>query len=244
MSLSKDELERYARQLSMPGWGPEGQERVRSARVFLAGVGGLGCAAGVYLVTAGVGRVDVCDADAVERSNLNRQFLYTPRDVGQLKAELARERLAAVNPSVEVKAVPTEIDHATASSLIEGADVVVDCLDNIETRFALNRACIAARIPMVYAAVSEWTGYLSFLSPPDTPCLECFVTRTPPPVEPATPGPTPGALGALQAMEVLKHLTGTGNVMAGKLLILDGAGPRFDILDVDRDPACPACGSR
>ncbi len=225
----------------MPGWGQKGQERLAGARVFLAGVGGLGCAAGVYLATAGVGRMDVCDADAVERSNLNRQFLYTPRDVGRPKAELARDRLAALNPSIEVSALVTEIDHATAPELIAGADIVLDCLDNLETRFALNRACIAARVPMVYAAAADWTGYLSFLKPPETPCLECFVTRTPPPVEPAIPGCTPGTLGALQAMEALKYLTGIGNVFAGKLLVMDGAEPRFDVVAVDRDPSCAAC---
>jgi molybdopterin/thiamine biosynthesis adenylyltransferase len=241
VALTKDELERYSRQLSMPGWGTDGQERLARARLFIAGVGGLGCAAGAYLATAGVGHITVCDADHVERSNLNRQFLYTRGDVGRDKAPIAAERLAAMNPSVKVQAIVAEIDRATAAGLIGGHDLVVDGLDNLETRFALNRACIAERIPMVYAAVADFTGYLSFLKPPETPCLECFIGRTPPPVEPAIPGCTPGILGALQAMEAIKSLTGAGDVLAGRLLIMEGAEPRFDVIEIERDPRCPAC---
>lgn len=242
MTFSKDELERYARQISMPGWGTEGQGRLADARVFIAGVGGLGCAAGTYLAMAGVGRITVCDADHVERSNLNRQFLYERMDVGHDKAPIAAERLAAMNASIEVRALTVEIDHLTAFELIQGHDLVVDGLDNLETRFALNRACVAQHVPMIYAAVADFTGYLSFLHPPETPCLECFIGRTPPPVEPAIPGCTPGALGALEAMEALKFLVGVGDVLAGRLLIMEGSGPRFDVIQIERDRDCPACG--
>jgi adenylyltransferase/sulfurtransferase len=241
VAFSKDELDRYSRQLGMPGWGVEGQERLAAARVFIAGVGGLGCAVGAYLAAAGVGHITVCDADHVERSNLNRQFLYNRMDVGHDKAPIAAERLAAMNASIEVRALPLEIDHLTALELIQGHDLVVDGLDNLETRFALNRACIAARVPMVYAAVADFTGYLSFLNPPETPCLECFIGRTPPPVEPAVPGCTPGVLGSLEAMEALKFLVGVGDVLAGRLLIMEGAEPRFDVIEIERDPGCPAC---
>ena len=241
MPLTTDELERYARQLSMPGWGPEGQERLKAGRVFIAGAGGLGCAASVYLAAAGVGTLVLCDADEVERSNLNRQFLYGPKDLARPKAVLAAERLRAINPSIEVRDLVVEIDHATAPALIEGSDLVLDCLDNLETRFALNRAALAAGIPMVHGAVSEFTGQLSFLNPPATPCLECFVSRTPPSVEPAIPGATPGVIGALEAMEALKFLTGVGEVLAGRLLVMEGAEPRFEIVEIERDPSCPAC---
>lgn len=241
MALSGNEIDRYARQLSMPGWGAEGQERLAGARVFLAGVGGLGCPAGAYLATAGVGHITVCDADHVERSNLNRQFLYTLQDVGHDKAPIARDRLAAMNSSIEVEPLVVEIDRATAPALVQGYDLVVDGLDNLETRFALNRACLAARVPMIYAAVADFTGYLSFLKPPETPCLECFIGRTPPPVEPPIPGCTPGVVGALEAMEALKFLTGVGDVLAGRLLIVEGAEPRFDVIRIERDPGCAAC---
>jgi molybdopterin/thiamine biosynthesis adenylyltransferase len=241
VAFSKDELERYARQISMPGWGVEGQERLARARVFIAGVGGLGCAAGAYLAAAGVGRITVCDADHVERSNLNRQFLYNRMDVGHDKAPIAAERLAALNASIDVRPLTVEIDHVTALELVQGHDLVVDGLDNLETRFALNRACIAAHIPMIYAAAADFTGYLSFLNPPETPCLECFIGRTPPPVEPAIPGCTPGILGALEAMEALKFIVGLGQVLGGRLLVMEGAEPRFDVIGIERDPDCPAC---
>ena len=242
MPLSTDQSERYSRQTELQGWGTGGQERLLSSRVFVAGVGGLGCAAAVYLAVAGVGEVVVCDGDVVERSNLNRQFLYTRDDLTKPKAPIAAAQLRRFNPDITVTPVIAEIDRATARGLIEGADLVLDCLDNPETRIALNRAAIAASVPMVYAAVSEFMGYLSFLNPPTTPCLECFVDGTRPPAEPAVPGCTAGTMGALEAMEALKFLTGTGDNLAGKLLVMEGAEPRFDIVLVERDPSCPACG--
>jgi adenylyltransferase/sulfurtransferase len=242
MPLSTDQQERYSRQIELQGWGAEGQERLLSSRVFVAGVGGLGCAAAVYLTTAGVGEIVICDGDVVERSNLNRQFLYTKDDLTKPKAPTAAAQLRHLNPDVTVTPVMAEINRSTAQGLMEGADLVLDCLDNPETRIALNRAAIAASVPMVYAAVAEYTGYLSFLNPPATPCLECFIDGTRPAVHPPVPGCTAGTLGTLEAMEALKFLTGTGRTLAGKLLVIEGAAPSFDVIDVVRDPRCPACG--
>jgi molybdopterin/thiamine biosynthesis adenylyltransferase len=241
MPLSTDQLERYSRQIHMPGWGTEGQERLASSRVFVAGLGGLGCAAALYLTVAGVGHLVVCDGDTVERSNLNRQFLYSPDDLTLPKAAAAARKLKALNRDVTVTPVFAEIDRGTSADLICGADVVLDCLDNPETRVALNRACVADAIPMVYAAVSELTGYLSFLRPPETPCLECFVNATRPAVDPPVPGVTAGVIGALEAMEALKFLIGIGETLSGRLLVMEGAEPRFDVVRVDRNPTCPAC---
>jgi adenylyltransferase/sulfurtransferase len=243
MPLSTDQAERYSRQTELPGWGESGQEKLLTSRVFVAGLGGLGCAAAVYLTAAGVGDLVVCDADTVERSNLNRQVLYGRGDLTFPKVATAAPRLSALNPDVKVTPVMAEIDRRTAAGLIEGADLVLDCLDNPETRRALNRACLAAAIPMVYAAVSEYTGYMSFLHPPATPCLECFVGTTRPPVDPPIPGATAGVIGTLQAMEALKFLTGTGETLAGRLLIMEGAVPSFEVIEVARDPSCPACSS-
>lgn len=243
MELTDNERARYARQLGLPNWGLAGQLRLKSATVFIAGAGGLGCPAATYLAAAGIGKLVVCDADRVDRPNLNRQFLYSSSDLGRSKAPMARERLLEINPAVDVVALTTEIDRRSAAELIRGADLVLDCLDNLETRFALGRAAMAARIPMIHAAVSELTGHVSFLNPPATPCLECLVTRTPPPVEPAVPGFTAGIIGSLQAMEAVKFLIGLGDVLAGRLLVLEGAEPRIDVVEIDRDPDCPACGS-
>ena len=241
MPLSTDQRERYSRQIELEGWGAEGQERLLGSRVFVAGVGGLGCPASVYLVVAGVGEVVVCDGDVVERSNLNRQFLYTRGDLTRPKAPIAAVQLRRLNPDVTVTPVVAEINRSTAQGLIEGADLVLDCLDNPETRIALNRAAIDRGIPMVYAAVAEYTGYLSFLNPPATPCLECFVDGTRPAVDPPVPGCTVGILGSLEAMEALKFLTGTGRTLAGRLLVMEGAVPSFDVIEIEKDPGCPAC---
>jgi adenylyltransferase/sulfurtransferase len=242
-SIADDPEERYSRQLGVPGWGQEGQLRLARSHVFIAGAGGLGCAASLYLAAAGVGRLTVCDSDRVERSNLNRQVLYTLDDVGVDKAPIAAARLLALNPSIEIIPTTVEITPETACDLVRGADLILDCLDNLATRVVLNRCSIATGIPMVYAAVSELTGHISFLHPPATPCLECFAPHTPPPVEPAIPGFTAGLVGALEAMEAVKFLTGIGDTLAGRLLIIEGAEPRFDVVTLERDPACPACGS-
>jgi molybdopterin/thiamine biosynthesis adenylyltransferase len=239
--LSKHELDLYSRQLGVPGWGVDGQERLKAAHAFVAGVGGLGCAAAVYLACAGIGKLTICDSDQIERSNLNRQFLYGMRDIGRPKVELAAARLRALNPLIEIVPLPIEIDHGNAASLIGGASIVVDGLDNLETRVVVNRACISERIPMVYGAVSELTGHVTFLNPPETPCLECFVSQKPPAVDPGIPGCTPGVVGALQAMEAIKHLTGVGDVLAGRLLVLEGGEPRTDVIEIEKDPGCPAC---
>jgi adenylyltransferase/sulfurtransferase len=241
MPLSTDQLERYSRQIGLQGWGTEGQEKLLRSHVFVAGVGGLGCAATVSLTVAGVGRLTVCDGDVVERSNLNRQFLFGVNDLTKPKAPIAAARLHELNPDVTVTPAVSEIDRRTAPELIDGADLVLDCLDNPETRIALNRACIARGVPLIYAAVSELTGYLSLLSPPSTPCLECFVSTTPPAVDPPVPSCISMTLGALEAMEAMKHLTGVGRTLSGRLLIMEGAEPRIDVVSVSRDPGCPAC---
>jgi len=241
MPLTTDQLERYSRQTGLQGWGTEGQERLLASRVFVAGVGGLGCAATTYLAAAGVGELVICDGDVVERSNLNRQFLYGMDDLTRPKAPAAAARLRALNRDVTVTPLVAEIDRSSALGLIDGADLVLDCLDNPETRIALNRAAISLGVPMIHAAVSEYTGYLSFLNPPATPCLECFVGATRPAVDPPVPGATAGTIGTLEAMEALKFLTGTGETLSGRLLVMEGAVPRFDVIRVDRDPACPAC---
>jgi adenylyltransferase/sulfurtransferase len=241
--VSDDPVRRYSRQLGVPGWGAEGQRRLAQSHVFIAGAGGLGSAASIYLAAAGVGKLTVCDTDRIEISNLNRQTLYTLDDVGMEKAPTAAARLRRLNPGVEVLAVTSEITPESACGLVRGADLILDCLDNIDTRIALNQCSVATGIPMVYGAVSELTGHVSFLHPPATPCLECFVPpRTPPPVEPAIPGCTPGIVGAIEAMEAIKFLTGIGQTLAGRLLVIEGAEPRFDVVDIAKDPRCPACG--
>jgi molybdopterin/thiamine biosynthesis adenylyltransferase len=241
MPLSSDQRERYSRQIELQGWGESGQERLLASRVFIAGAGGLGCAAAVYLAAAGVGDLTICDSDSVELSNLNRQILYDSGDLAAPKASAAARRLAALNADIRVTPVLASIDSDSAPGLVLGADLVLDCLDSRDARVALNRACIASSTPMVHAAVSDYTGYLSFLHPPATPCLECLMGGAPTAAAPPVPGVTSGVVGTLEAMEALKFLTGTGEVLAGRLLVMEGIEPRFDVIVVEPDPSCPAC---
>jgi molybdopterin/thiamine biosynthesis adenylyltransferase len=154
---------------------------------------------------------------------------------------VAAKRLAPLNPDVRIVPVMAEMNPRSLPGLIRDSHIVLDCLDNPETRIALNRACMAHSIPMVHAAVSEFTGHLSFLNPPGTPCLECFVSDARPAADPAVPGVTAGVMGTLEAMEAIKFLTGIGETLSGRLLVMEGAEPRFDIVALERDPSCPAC---
>ena len=244
MMLSADELERYTRQIGLPDWGEDGQQRLQGARVFIAGSGGLGSAVALYLTAAGVGRITLCDPDTVELSNLNRQVLYSTSDIGQEKVTAASERLVSLNPAAVIVPLPKRIDTSSAPGLIAGHDIAIDCLDTLEARFVLNRACIALAIPMIYAAVSGFAGQLSLIHPPTTPCLECFIPDKSPPGRPQVPGCTAGVVGSLQATEAIKHITGIGRTLTGRLLVVDGMAPGFDVLEIERDPDCPACGSQ
>ncbi len=244
MVLSSDELERYTRQMGLPDWGEDGQERLRDARVFIAGAGGLGSAVALYLTAAGVGRITLCDPDTVELSNLNRQVLYSTSDIGRGKVTAASEHLVSLNPAAAIVPQSYRIDTDSAPDLVAGHDIAIDCLDTLDARFVLNRACIALGIPMVYGAVSGFTGQLSLIHPPTTPCLECFISDKSPTEMPQVPGCTAGMIGSLQATEAIKYLIGIGRTLAGRLLVVDGMGPRFDVLEIERDPDCPACGNR
>lgn len=243
MPLTERDRERYARQLDIEGWGAGGQERLRSSTAFVAGAGGLGSSTSIYLAAAGVGRIIICDHDTVTRTNLNRQILYTPDDIGKDKAFAAAERLSDFNPDIQIEAVRGELRPDTAGRIIEGADIVLDCLDNAVSRKTLNRAAIADRIPMVYATVTEFTGYLSFFYPPTTPCLECVVPECAFSERPQVPGFTAGLIGSIEAMEAVKFLTGIGGNIAGRMLVVEAAEPRFELVEIERDPSCPACGA-
>jgi len=238
------DAERYLRQLSIPRFGGEAQERLASATVFIAGAGGLGCAAALYLTAAGVGRIRVADSGRVEPSNLNRQILYAESDRGRPKVAVMAERLAAFNPGVVVESMHLTIDGESLPELLEGCAVVVDALDNLPTRALLNRAVLDAGIPLVHGAVSGFGGQAMCVLPRVTACLTCLYGS----VKPAA-GPTPvigtaaGTVGLIQATEAVKLLTGVGKPLAGRLLIYDGLEMSFTEVEVPRDPRCPGCGS-
>jgi len=237
--LSDKEKERYSRQMLIPGWD---QERLKQATVLIVGLGGLGSASALYLAAAGIGRLRLCDGDTVGRSDLNRQTLYSESSIGSFKVDEAGRRIAALNPSVAVEKFNVFADSQNAGKLAEGCQVIVDGLDNLESRFVLNKESFRKGIPFVYGAVHGWLGYVGLFHAPQTACLACLmhpdvVSRDRVPVA----GITPGMIGLIQANEVIKWILGRPTSLLGRLLIYDGTDLSFEIISVGKNPACPVC---
>jgi molybdopterin/thiamine biosynthesis adenylyltransferase len=243
MDLSQSELERYNRQTLIDSWGAEGQKKLKGSKVAIVGVGGLGCISSMYLAAAGVGEIVLIDKDKTSLSDLNRQTLYTQKDIGHFKAETAQNRIRGLNPEVKVVTVMKELTESMAPNIIGDANVVVDGLDNWKTRFILNDCCVRKRIPFVHAGVSEFYGQITTIMPRKGPCLRCIFPREPPEagVIPVF-GATPAALASLQVMEVIKLLTGIGKPLVGRMLFLDGEEMTVETAEIKRNPDCPVCG--
>jgi len=240
--LNSDELERYDRQIMIPGLGEKGQEKLKQARVVIAGAGGLGSPVAVYLTAAGVGTISIIDHDKVELSNLNRQILHWDKDVGRDKVESAREKLSSLNRNVRIETVKETITEANVSRLVAGCDVIIDAMDNLPTRFVLNRAAVENRIPFVHGAVYGLEGRIMTVLPGRSACLRCVYRGLIPPQKFPVIGVTPAVIGCIQATEAIKCITGLGQLLANRLLIYDGQQMRFTELRVKRDPGCEHCG--
>jgi len=240
--LKDEELERYDRQMRILGFGVEGQRKLKSAKVLVAGLGGLGCPASTYLAAAGVGKLVIVDRGRVELSNLNRQILYWSSDVGRPKVDVVAEKLLRLNPNIEVEALALEINEDNVSDLVKKVDVVVDGMDNYKTRFLINEACVTYNKPFVHAAVYGLEGQLFTVLPGKGPCLRCLIPSDPPEqdIVPVL-GATAGVMAALEAMEVVKLVTGIGRPCTDKLLIFDGHEMRFHEIKVGPSPTCPVC---
>jgi len=244
-------LLRYSRHILLDELGPDAQARFAAGRALVVGMGGLGAPAAQFLAAAGVGRLTICDADHVDLTNLQRQILYAGPDVGAPKVDAARARLAAINPEVEIVALARRVDDAALATLVPASDVVLDCTDNFATRHAINRACVAARVPLVSGAALRFDGQLCVFDARDaaSPCYHCLFgdgdeleeTRC------ATMGvfaPLVGIVGSTQAAEALKLLAQVGTSLAGRLLLIDALAMQWRELSVPRDPQCPVCGGR
>ena len=242
--LSEAELARYDRQMLMPGWGRAVQEKLKARTVFVAGAGGLGSPASLYLAAAGVGHLRVCDFDEVQLSNLNRQILHDDTRLGVNKALSAQTTLRRINPHVRVTALQGRITTRSVDRLVGGADIILDCMDNYPTRFVLNAAAIRKRIPLVHASIRGLEGRLAFLRPPRTACLRCMIRKAPAPEVFPVVGAAPGVIGSLQAVEAVKFLAGIGENLTGRLLIWDGVRMERQVFSVPKDPSCPACRGR
>ncbi len=241
VELTEKELERYGRQIML--FGEESQKRLKKARVIIVGVGGLGSVSSLYLAAAGVGKLILVDKERIELSNLNRQILYTTKDVGKYKVEVAARRLKELNPEIEVEGVVDEITEDNVKDYVSKVDLVVDGLDNWKTRFILNKECIRQKKPFIHAGIRGMYGQLLVVIPGKGPCLNCIIPSLPE-EEKAFPvlGTTPGILGLLQATEVIKILTNYGTPAIGKLIIYDGMDLSLREIKVNRRPNCPVCG--
>ena len=224
----------------------EGQERLRAAHALVVGAGGLGCPASLYLAASGIGRLTIADSDKVDLTNLQRQILYRIDDVGAVKVEAAQAALKALNPDVAV--VPLHQRIKDFSKLVAGADVVLDCSDNFATRHALNRACVAAKKPLVAGAAIRFDAQLMVfdLRQKNSPCYSCVFPEDAEveEVQCSTMGvfaPLTGAIGAMQAMEAIKLLAGLGNSLSGKLQVYDALNAEWRTVKVAKDPACAVC---
>ena len=249
MTLSPDELARYARHVVLPEIGGSGQLRLRRAHVAVIGAGGIGSPALQYLAGAGFGRVTVIDDDRVDTSNLHRQTLFTGNERGEAKAERAVAAIARINPHVEARAAVERIDDANAHRLLDGADVVIDGSDNFATRLAVADAALSARIPLVSSAVSRFEGQVAVFRGWEAyrPCYRCFVGNDPARegltcAEEGVLGPVTGVLGSMAALEAIRAVTPFGEDTAGTLLLIDLLALRFRTLRLPKDPGCPACG--
>ncbi|HJJ35638.1 MAG TPA: HesA/MoeB/ThiF family protein [Methanocorpusculum sp.] len=231
----------YIRQI--PLIGEAGQAALDRATVFIAGAGGLGSPVAFYLASAGIGTIRIADMDAVDISNLNRQILHAKNRIGENKAESAKKTIEAYNPSCTVETFTEKIDDTSVVRMIGNADLIIDCLDNFETRYVLNRAALSLNKPLLHGAVAGYNGQLTLVIPGKTPCLSCIFPHAETASSPAVLGAPCGIIGSMQALEAIRALTGNPT-LAGKLLIYDGMANTLSTFDVKKSSRCPVCGEK
>ena len=241
--LTTNELERYDRQIMIRGLGEEGQEKLKRAKVIIAGGGGLGSPSSIYLAAAGVGTIRIVDHGSVELSNLNRQVLHWDEDIGRRKVASAAEKLKRLNPGVEIEAIEEVITEVNVSQLVADFDLIVDAMDNLPTRYLLNKAAIDKNIPFFHGAVYGFEGRAMTIIPGKSACLQCVYhgAVTPERKFPVV-GVTPAVIGCIQAAEVIKYIAGIGELLTNRLLIYDGLNLKFTEFKVKKDPDCEHCG--
>jgi sulfur-carrier protein adenylyltransferase/sulfurtransferase len=248
-SLNKEEILRYSRHLIMPEVAMEGQQKLKAARVLCVGTGGLGSPLALYLAAAGVGTLGIVDFDVVDYTNLQRQVIHHTKDVGRRKLDSASEKIAALNPFVDIKRFDTMLTSANAVEIFKDFDIIADGTDNFATRYLVNDACILSGKPNVYASIFRFEGQASVFGVEDGPCYRCLYPEPPPPglvpscAEGGVLGVLPGLLGIIQATEVIKLILGSGDPLVGRLLLVDALGMKFSELKIRKDPDCPVCGA-
>src|SRR3989442_417813 len=243
--LSNEEILRYSRHLIMPEVGMEGQLKLKQAKVLLIGTVGLGALFGLYLAAAGVGRLGLVDFDVVDFTNLQRQVTFGSSDVGRAKTEAARERLANLNPDIQIEPFETKLTSENALELFKDFDIIVDGTDNFPTRYLVNDACVLLGKPNVYGSIFRFEGQVSVFGAPGGPCYRCLYPEPPPPglvpscAEGGVLSVLPGLVGTIQATEAIKLIVGLGEPLAGRLLLIDTLGMQFRTVNIRKDPADP-----
>ncbi len=248
--MNDQQLLRYSRHILLDEIGIEGQQRVLDAHALVIGAGGLGSPAALYLASAGVGTITLVDDDDVDLTNLQRQILHTTARVGQPKVDSARNALHQINPEITIHALRERVQDARLAELVQAASVVLDCSDNFATRHAVNRACVAHKVPLVSGAVIRFDGQISVFDPRSaaSPCYSCLFPQDQQFEDAACSSmgvfaPLVGVIGAMQAAEALKLMIGIGQSLAGRLLLLDGRAMEWNTIGIARNPACPVCGA-
>ena len=247
--MKDQQLLRYSRQIMLPDFDIDGQQRLLKSSVLIVGLGGLGCPVAIYLASSGVGKLVLADFDEVELSNLQRQIAHGSGDIGRPKVESARDAIAALNPDTKVSCITEKLDAEGLESAIEQVDLVVDACDNFSTRFAINRACVKHKKPLVSGAAIRSEGQVIVFDSREqnSPCYRCLYSDAVSDEnlscsESGVIAPLVGVIGSLQAMAAVKLLSGFGDPANGKLLVFDGKYQEFRNLTVTKDPDCPVCG--
>lgn len=240
--LTPDERIRYDRQMMIDGFGEKGQQRLKQAKVLVAGAGGLGSPVCFYLAAAGIGTLCLIDCDHVELSNLNRQILHGTPDIGRQKVESAEKKLRELNPDIAIETVAKTITADNVMELSAGFDLIVDAMDNLPTRFLLNRAAIAHRIPFFHGAVNGLEGRVMTIIPGESACLRCLYRGPVPQEKFPVVGVTPAVVGSIQATEVLKFIVKIGSLLTNRLLVYDGLNMAFTEFKLRKNSACDHCG--
>lgn len=244
--MDDQRLLRYSRQIMLPEIDSRGQQRLLDSRVLIIGAGGLGSPAAMYLAAAGAGEIVLTDHDRVDLSNLQRQIIHRTTDIGRLKVDSAADTLAALNGDCRVSTIPHKLTGKALHEAAGAADVVLDCSDNFATRFAVNAACVGAGTPLVSGAAIRWEGQVGvFTGAPAEPCYRCLYAGGTEPEDSCTisgvVAPLVGIIGAVQALEAIKLLSGAGRPLVGRLLILDALTMHWRSLKLPKDPGCPVC---
>ncbi len=247
--MNDDQLLRYSRQILLPQFGIEGQQKLLESHVLIIGLGGLGSPVAMYLAAVGVGQLTLVDHDTVELSNLQRQILHRTDNIGQAKVESARQNLLQLNPDVDIHCISHKLDDTELDQQVKQADVIIDATDNFPTRFSINKACVTNRKPLVSAAAIRMEGQISIfdMRRNDSPCYRCLYDENGSVEETCSENgvlaPMVGIMGSIQAMETLKLIADVGEPLTGRLLISDSVYQEWRSMKLRKDPGCPVCGN-